>query len=62
MIIDLDETVLDNSLYQAWMVKKGNTFSNSTWVKFTDAEISRAIPVAVDFARYAKQSYEGVDV
>lgn len=44
VILDLDETLLDNSLYQAWMVKNGKTFSNSTWVKFTEAQISRAIP------------------
>jgi len=53
VILGLDKTLLDNSLYQAWMVKNGKTFSNSTWTKFTDAQIARAIPGAVDFARYA---------
>lgn len=28
VIIDLDETLLDNSLYQAWMVKNDKTYSN----------------------------------
>lgn len=60
VIIDLDETLLDNSLYQAWMVKNGKTFSNSTWVQFTDAGLSRAIPGGLDFTRHAAS--QGVKV
>jgi predicted secreted acid phosphatase len=35
------------------MVKNGKTFRNATWVKFTDAQLSRTIPSGVEFARYA---------
>jgi acid phosphatase len=53
VILDVDETVLDNSPYQVWMMKNGKTFSVKTWNEFCDAQISRAIPGAVEFAKYA---------
>ncbi|HSH99550.1 MAG TPA: HAD family acid phosphatase [Reyranella sp.] len=53
VILDVDETVLDNSPYQVWMMKNGKTFSTKTWNEFCDAQISRAIPGAVEFTKYA---------
>jgi len=53
IVLDVDETVLDNSLYQVWMMKNGKTFSTKTWNEFCDAEVSRAIPGAVELTRYA---------
>lgn len=53
VVLDVDETVLDNSLYQVWMMKNGKTFSTKTWNEFCDAEVSRAIPGAVEFTKYA---------
>jgi 5'-nucleotidase (lipoprotein e(P4) family) len=53
IICDVDETLLDNSAYQAWNVTAGTTFSNETWGKFVQAQISTAVPGAVDFANYA---------
>jgi acid phosphatase len=53
IICDVDETLLDNSAYQAWNVTAGTSFSNDTWSKFVAAKISTAIPGAVDFASYA---------
>ncbi len=53
IVLDVDETVLDNSLYQVWMMKTGKTFSTKSWNEFCDAQVSRAIPGAVEFARYA---------
>jgi 5'-nucleotidase (lipoprotein e(P4) family) len=53
IVLDIDETVLDNSLYQVWMMKNGKTFSTKTWNEFCDAEVSRAIPGAVAFTKYA---------
>jgi hypothetical protein len=31
VILDVDETVLDNSEYQAWIVEKGEHYSSKTW-------------------------------
>jgi acid phosphatase len=60
VVLDVDETVLDNSLYQVWMMKNGKTFSTKTWNEFCDAQVSRAIPGAVEFTRYAES--KGVKV
>jgi acid phosphatase len=53
IICDVDETLLDNSAYQAWNVTTGTSFSNETWGKFVQAKISTAIPGAVAFTNYA---------
>ena len=52
-MLDVDETVLDNSPYQVWMMKSNQTFSTKTWNEFCAAQISTAIPGAVEFTKYA---------
>lgn len=54
VVVDADETVLDNSGYQAWMVMNGETFNPKTWTKFVNSQTSTAVPGAVDFAKYAE--------
>ncbi len=53
IVLDVDETVLDNSLYQVWNIKAGKSFSLKTWNEFCAAQVSRAIPGAVEFTKYA---------
>ncbi|MEO3430697.1 HAD family acid phosphatase [Pelagibius sp. CAU 1746] len=53
VILDVDETVLDNSLYQAWIVENGQHYSSKTWAPFVHTETSRAIPGSLDFINYA---------
>ncbi|MGD9880410.1 MAG: 5'-nucleotidase, lipoprotein e(P4) family [Reyranella sp.] len=53
IVLDVDETVLDNSLYQAWMMKNNQTFSTKTWNVFCATQVSRAIPGALEFTKYA---------
>jgi len=53
VILDLDETVLDNSPYQAWLVKAGERFNPKTWDQFCDAVVSGAVPGALEFTKYA---------
>ena len=53
VVLDVDETILDNSLYQVWMLKNNQTFSTKTWNQFCADQVSRAIPGAVEFAKYA---------
>lgn len=53
VVLDIDETLLDNSLYQVWMLKNKKTFSTKTWNQFCADQVSRAIPGAVDFTKYA---------
>jgi len=53
VVLDVDETLVDNSLYQVWMLKNNQTFSTKTWNQFCAAQVSLAIPGAVDFTKYA---------
>lgn len=53
VILDIDETLLDNSRYQVWMLKNNQSFSVKTWNQFCAAQVSTAIPGALDFTKYA---------
>jgi acid phosphatase len=53
VILDVDETILDNSGYQAWMVLKDTSFDPKTWNAYVNTVTSQPIPGAVEFARYA---------
>jgi len=53
VILDVDETILDNSGYQAWMVLKDTTFDSKTWNAYVTTVTSLAIPGAAEFAQYA---------
>ncbi|MCX7364369.1 MAG: 5-nucleotide phosphatase [Alphaproteobacteria bacterium] len=53
IVFDVDETLIDNSAYQVWMMKNDQTFSTKTWNQFCAAQVSTAIPGAVEFAKYA---------
>jgi len=53
VILDVDETVLDNSLYQAWLVLNNKGYSSKTWGPFVNAGVSRAIPGSLAFTKYA---------
>ncbi|HYC63466.1 MAG TPA: HAD family acid phosphatase [Reyranellaceae bacterium] len=60
VILDVDETLLDNSAYQVWMMKADQTFSTKTWNQFCAAQMSTAIPGSVEFTKYAES--KGVKV
>ncbi|MFT6395603.1 MAG: acid phosphatase [Bradymonadia bacterium] len=53
VIMDLDETVLDNSAYQAWLVQTGQGFASDTWVEWCEAREAMAIPGALAFVQAA---------
>jgi 5'-nucleotidase (lipoprotein e(P4) family) len=52
VVMDLDETVLDNSAYEAWLVDTNNQFSNSTWYQWILSRQAKAVPGAIDFINY----------
>jgi acid phosphatase len=60
VVVDVDETVLDNSAYQAWNVTAGTGFDAKTWTEFVNARMSEPVPGAVEFAQYADR--KGVTV
>ncbi|HKQ67455.1 MAG TPA: HAD family acid phosphatase, partial [Methylomirabilota bacterium] len=53
IVLDIDESILDNSGYQAWMALKGTSFDPKTWNAYVNTVTSQAIPGALEFARYA---------
>jgi len=53
VMLDVDETVLDNSAYQVWMMENNQSFSTKTWDQFCAARISTAVPGALEFTKYA---------
>ena len=53
VVLDIDETLLDNSRYQVWMLRNNQSFSTKTWNQFCAAQVSTAIPGAVEFTKYA---------
>ena len=53
VMLDVDETVLDNTPYEAWLVKEDKSYGSKTWGPFVNAEISLPIPGSLDFIKYA---------
>ena len=52
-MVDIDETVLDNSPAQAYNIKKRLGFSPKDWYAWGEMRKAKAIPGAVDFVNYA---------
>jgi acid phosphatase len=50
VIVDVDETVLDNSLYQSRLLETGGSYDLSTWNPWCNEAAATAIPGALDFA------------
>lgn len=53
VILDLDETALDNSPYEASLVVNGSLFDPRTWNEWIKAEEAQGIPGSVEFSKYA---------
>jgi len=53
VILDADETVLDNGPYEAWLIKTRHDFSSKTWNAWVAAAVAKAVPGAVEFTQYA---------
>jgi len=60
VVVDIDETVLDNSPYQVNAVRRGRTFDQAEWKEWTDKAIAKASPGALQFLQQAQ--YWGCEV
>lgn len=49
IVLDIDETVLDNSAYQARLIRSNSEYQTSTWQNWVREEVATAIPGALDF-------------
>ncbi len=53
VIVDVDETVLDNSPYELENIRAGRTYTPATWKQWTARAEAKALPGAVQFLTYA---------
>jgi 5'-nucleotidase (lipoprotein e(P4) family) len=53
VILDLDETVLDNSALEARMTATGEPFSDAVWVKWVEERSAGLVPGAITFLQFA---------
>lgn len=60
VVVDVDETVLDNSPYQVWAIRHGRTFNERDWKAWTARAEAKALPGALEFLSYAAS--EGCEV
>ncbi|MEM6468799.1 MAG: HAD family acid phosphatase [Planctomycetota bacterium] len=54
IILDCDETVLDNSAYNARRIKAGEPYTTESWNDWCKESKATAIPGSLDFVRAAK--------
>jgi 5'-nucleotidase (lipoprotein e(P4) family) len=54
VVVDVDETMLDNAIYMARLVRDGQKYDPQTWAAFCREDISTAIPGAAEFTQFAK--------
>jgi len=53
VVMDVDETVLDNSPYQARLVRDGLDYDEVTWAQWVAEKKAKPLPGVVDFAKAA---------
>ncbi|OZB61539.1 MAG: acid phosphatase [Lysobacterales bacterium 14-68-21] len=53
VVLDVDETALDNSPYQARLIKSGTEYNEADWAAWCKEEAARALPGAVAFTQFA---------
>lgn len=53
VITDIDETILNNSLYQGWLLTSNRSFSDSTWTAWVADTLAAPLPGAREFLNYA---------
>lgn len=53
IVTDLDETVVDNSPYNAKMIGLDEPYQKSRWIEWGDEISAKAVPGSVEFFKYA---------
>ncbi len=60
VVLDIDETVLNNSPFEAKAIETGINYTPETWKAWTDLAKAEALPGALEFILFAKE--QGVEV
>lgn len=56
IVLDLDETVLDNSPYQAENIVRSRSYSSKTWDEWVNMKKAKAVPGAKEFLEFADKN------
>lgn len=54
VVLDIDETVLDNSYFQVNLIESNASYSSESWKDWTDMKCATAVPGAIDFLEFTK--------
>lgn len=54
VVVDIDETVLDNSPFETNSIRTGKPYSSAAWKEWTDMAKAQATPGALEFLKYAE--------
>lgn len=59
IVMDIDETILDNSPYQGWLFENKESYTSRTWEAWVAKESAKAVPGSLAFYKYAlKKGYK----
>jgi len=53
IVTDIDETILNNSTYDAGHIGHNDSYNETTWGQWVNAEKAKAMPGSVEFLKYA---------
>eukprot|EP01156_Anaeramoeba_ignava_P003750 Anaeramoba_ignava/a224346_4.p1 GENE.a224346_4~~a224346_4.p1 ORF type:complete len:262 (-),score=36.71 a224346_4:11-796(-) len=56
VVLDIDETVLDNSPFQGWCIQNDSAFSKKSWHRWVLMENAAPLTGALDFTIYAQKN------
>ena len=56
VVMDLDETILDNSPYNASLVLNGEKFKSESWEEWVKKENAKMVPGALDFLNFLRDN------
>ncbi len=56
IVVDIDETIIDNSPYDAAKIGTDRTYTPATWKEWCDSKEAVALPGAVEFLNYVVNS------
>lgn len=54
VVVDIDETVLDNSAFEAYSVRTGKQYSKELWHEWTGKAAAQATPGSLEFLKFAE--------
>lgn len=53
VVVDIDETVLDNAVFQGHEIRKGVSYLPADWTRWTNLAAADTVPGALGFLKYA---------